>query len=94
MLFHQRHIAQCCGHQQIRVASALDQVARDFLPAIEQLLADRAQQMSSRTRARLDLVYFPASYTFFPVWGVPKVVVTMHDTLAGPAAPTTMEPGR
>jgi glycosyltransferase involved in cell wall biosynthesis len=33
-------------------------------------------------RARLDLCYFPASYSFFPVWGVRRVVVTMHDTLA------------
>ena len=33
-------------------------------------------------RARLDLIYFPASYSFFPVWGVKRVVVTMHDTLA------------
>ena len=33
-------------------------------------------------RARLDLLYFPASYSYFPVWGVPRVVVTMHDTLA------------
>lgn len=33
-------------------------------------------------RAGLDLVYFPATYSFFPVWGVKRVVVTMHDTLA------------
>jgi glycosyltransferase involved in cell wall biosynthesis len=33
-------------------------------------------------RSRLDLIYFPASYSFFPVWGVGRVVVTMHDTLA------------
>ena len=33
-------------------------------------------------RARLDLIFFPASYSFFPVWNVPRVVVTMHDTLA------------
>ena len=33
-------------------------------------------------RARVDLVYFPASYSFFPVWGVKRIVVTMHDTLA------------
>jgi glycosyltransferase involved in cell wall biosynthesis len=33
-------------------------------------------------KARLDLMYFPATYTFFPVWNVPRVVVTMHDTLA------------
>jgi len=33
-------------------------------------------------RAGLDLIYFPATYTFFPVWNVKRVVVTMHDTLA------------
>jgi glycosyltransferase involved in cell wall biosynthesis len=33
-------------------------------------------------RADLDLVYFPASYSFLPVWGVRRVVVTLHDTLA------------
>ena len=33
-------------------------------------------------RARLDLIYFPASYSFVPVWGVKRVVVTLHDTLA------------
>ena len=33
-------------------------------------------------RAGLDLMYFPATYTFFPVWNVPRLVVTMHDTLA------------
>jgi glycosyltransferase involved in cell wall biosynthesis len=33
-------------------------------------------------RRRLDLIYFPASYSFVPVWGVKRVVVTMHDTLA------------
>jgi glycosyltransferase involved in cell wall biosynthesis len=33
-------------------------------------------------RQRLDLMYFPATYTFFPVWNVPHLVVTMHDTLA------------
>jgi glycosyltransferase involved in cell wall biosynthesis len=33
-------------------------------------------------RERLDLVYFPASYSFVPVWGVKRVVVTLHDTLA------------
>ena len=33
-------------------------------------------------RSGCDLVYFPASYSFVPVWGVKRVVVTMHDTLA------------
>ena len=34
------------------------------------------------SRARLDLFYFPASYTFYPVWNCPRRVVTLHDTLA------------
>lgn len=33
-------------------------------------------------KADLDLIYFPASYSFFPVWNAGRVVVTMHDTLA------------
>jgi glycosyltransferase involved in cell wall biosynthesis len=33
-------------------------------------------------RSGLDLMYFPATYTYFPVWNVPLQVVTMHDTLA------------
>jgi glycosyltransferase involved in cell wall biosynthesis len=32
-------------------------------------------------RAKLDLIYFPASYSFFPVWNVKRVIVTIHDTL-------------
>lgn len=32
-------------------------------------------------RARFDLMYFPATYTFYPVWRTPRLVVTMHDTL-------------
>ena len=34
------------------------------------------------SRTRLDLFYFPASYTFYPVWNCPRRVVTLHDTLA------------
>jgi glycosyltransferase involved in cell wall biosynthesis len=32
-------------------------------------------------KSSLDLIYFPASYSFVPVWGVKRVVVTLHDTL-------------
>jgi glycosyltransferase involved in cell wall biosynthesis len=32
-------------------------------------------------RSRIDIMYFPATYSFFPVWNVTKLVVTMHDTL-------------
>jgi glycosyltransferase involved in cell wall biosynthesis len=36
-----------------------------------------------RAAARLgaDLMYFPSTYSFFPVWNVGNLVVTMHDTL-------------
>ena len=34
------------------------------------------------SKARLDLLYFPATYSFFPAWNCGKLVVTMHDTLA------------
>lgn len=33
-------------------------------------------------RERPDLVYFPATYSFFPVWNCGRIVVTLHDTLA------------
>jgi len=33
-------------------------------------------------QGHLDAIYFPASYSFFPVWNAGRVVVTMHDTLA------------
>ena len=45
-------------------------------------LSDMLAMGRAAAKARLDLLYFPASYTFFPVWNVPKVIVTMHDTLA------------
>ena len=32
-------------------------------------------------RSGVDLMYFPATYSFFPVWNVGKLVVTIHDTL-------------
>ena len=32
-------------------------------------------------RSGIDLMYFPATYSFFPVWNVRKLVITMHDTL-------------
>ncbi len=58
-------------------------------------LSDLFAMGRAAARARLDLLYFPATYSFFPVWNVPRVVVTMHDTLAlrtpGSRLP---EPGR
>lgn len=33
-------------------------------------------------RSRLDLLYFPASYSYFPTWNAGRVVVTLHDAIA------------
>jgi glycosyltransferase involved in cell wall biosynthesis len=44
-------------------------------------IADMLAMGRAVSRARLDLIYFPATYSFFPVWNVPRVVVTLHDTL-------------
>lgn len=44
-------------------------------------LTDLMLMGRAAARARLDLMYFPTSYSFFPVWKVPRVVVTIHDTL-------------
>ena len=45
-------------------------------------VGDMVAMGRAMSRARLDLVYFPASYSFVPVWGVGRVVVTLHDTMA------------
>lgn len=45
-------------------------------------LGDMLSMGRAVARAGLDLFYFPASYTFFPVWNCPRRVVTLHDTLA------------
>ncbi len=45
-------------------------------------LGDMLAMGRAASRAGLDVMYFPASYSFFPVWNVGRVVVTMHDTLA------------
>ncbi|GAC1451267.1 MAG: glycosyltransferase family 1 protein [Isosphaeraceae bacterium] len=44
-------------------------------------LSDLFSMGRAVARSRLDLVYFPTTYSVFPVWGVKRVVVTMHDTL-------------
>ena len=41
-------------------------------------LGDMLAMSRSVAAARLDLMYSPATYTFYPVWGVPRLVV---DTL-------------
>jgi glycosyltransferase involved in cell wall biosynthesis len=45
-------------------------------------LGDLFAMGRAAARAGLDLMFFPATYSYFPVWNVGRVVVTMHDTLA------------
>ncbi len=45
-------------------------------------LGDMLAMARAVARAGLDVIYFPASYSFVPVWNAGRVVVTMHDTLA------------
>lgn len=45
-------------------------------------IGDMLAMGRAAARSRLDVMYFPATYSFFPVWNVGRVVVTMHDTLA------------
>lgn len=45
-------------------------------------ILDMVAMSRAVARSGLDLMYFPATYTFFPVWNVGRLVVTMHDTLA------------
>ncbi len=74
----------------VRVPGGMETVAVDVSEA-----PSRAASASGRRRvgdmlamgkavskAGLDAIYFPASYSFFPVWNAGRVVVTMHDTLA------------
>lgn len=45
-------------------------------------IVDMLAMGRAAARSHLELMYFPASYSFFPVWNVGRVVVTLHDTLA------------
>jgi len=71
-------VPECCDRVVVNVGAAPSRAAsaqghrrwRDML-AMGRAVA----------RANIDLMYFPATYSFFPVWNVRKLVVTMHDTL-------------
>lgn len=67
-----RHVSVDVGVAPSQAASARGRRSIRDLLAMSRAVA----------RDRPDLMFFPASYTFFPVWGVRRVVVTMHDTLA------------
>jgi glycosyltransferase involved in cell wall biosynthesis len=42
---------------------------------------DMLRLARAAARARLDAFWFPASFTYYPVWNVGPVVVTIHDVL-------------
>jgi glycosyltransferase involved in cell wall biosynthesis len=76
--------------EAVEIPSAFERVLVDVGQAPSQAASSRGRRSigdllamgRATARARLDLMFFPASYSFFPVWGVKRVVVTMHDTLA------------
>ena len=75
---------------RVAIPPACDRLVVDLAEAPSSAASARGQRRfrdlialgRAVARARLDLIYFPATYTFFPVWNVPRVVVTMHDALA------------
>ena len=75
---------------QIQISAALETVLVDVrvAPSVaasasgRRSLGDMLAMGRAVARSRLDAIYFPASYSFFPVWNAGRVVVTMHDTLA------------
>ena len=44
-------------------------------------LGDMLAMGRAVARLGLDAMYFPATYSFFPVWNCGRLIVTMHDTL-------------
>ncbi len=44
-------------------------------------LGDMLAMGRAVARAKLDLMFFPATYSYFPTWNAGKLVVTMHDAL-------------
>jgi glycosyltransferase involved in cell wall biosynthesis len=54
----------------------------DFVVFVDRRrLRDMLAMGRAVARAKVDLIFFPASYSFFPVWNVRDVIVTIHDTL-------------
>lgn len=62
---------------RVKVAPSRAATARGRRSAWDMLAMGRAMASESP-----DVVFFPASYSAFPVWNYRKLVVTVHDTLA------------
>lgn len=74
-------------------AVPLDQVPSEAASADgSRSVRDMARMGRAASRHRADVIFFPASYTYFPVWGAP-VVVTLHDAIAE-RLPELVVPGR
>jgi glycosyltransferase involved in cell wall biosynthesis len=72
-------VPSCFERVAVNVAEAPASAAR---AQGRRRLGDMLAMGRAAARARLDLMYFPATYTFYPVWNVRRLVVTMHDALA------------
>jgi len=74
---------------QVEIPAALERVVVDVGEAPSRAASARGRRrfrdMISMglavARSGIDIMYFPSTYSFFPVWNVGKLVVTMHDTL-------------
>lgn len=66
---------------QTRLVDVAEAPSRAASATGRRSLRDLLAMSRAAASSRLDLIYFPASYSYFPVWGVPRVVVTIYDTL-------------
>jgi glycosyltransferase involved in cell wall biosynthesis len=66
---------------EVRLVDVREAPSRAASAAGRRSLRDLLAMGRAAAASRLDLLYFPASYSYFPVWGVPRVVVTIYDTL-------------
>lgn len=66
---------------EVRLAETREAPSQAATSTGRRSLRDLLAMGKAASKAKLDLLFFPATYSFFPVWGVPRVVITMHDAL-------------
>lgn len=66
---------------EVRLAETREAPSKAATATGRRSLRDLFAMGKAASRAKLDLLFFPATYSFFPVWNVPRVVITMHDAL-------------
>jgi len=75
--------------EDVEIPGAFDRIVVDVAEAPSRAASARGRRRwrdmismgHAVSRYGVDLMYFPSTYSFFPVWNVGKLVVTMHDTL-------------